>query len=189
MTKREHWWVVGLLLTLCALSALGVLAVLQKQTPASVAAFADRFVPLDTLGFAANEGLTCAVEPSKLTLNWPQGGATPLLAQSGVLPLTRKSDRLQADISIGGTQNADGAQRFGYRVWLSVTLYRQGEPLNAERIEIPLESQKARARLYSLSVAYGDAAPDGYALQIQVEPLDGAIAPGTLTCAWLEVFP
>ena len=189
MKKRERLIIVGLLACLSLLSALGVWAVTQKADAQQTAAFASRFADCTALGITATQGVTLAVEANALTATWPQTAAPLSVASHPLALATPAHSSLQADVYIGGTQNARGAARFGFRAWLTVTLYRDGAVTQTARVEIPLESDKERARLYSVRVPYGTPAPDHYALGWAVEPIVGVTGAGKLTVAWLEVIP
>ena len=190
MTRREWKTVLILLACLTALSALGVWFVLFQAAPARVAAFAGRFLDCRALGFTAPDGITLTAEKDLLRVQWDEGGANGFEVTSQSIPLNAANrTRVLADARISGTRNADGNKRFGFRAWLEIDLLREGATLKSARMELPLESDKERARLYSLAATYDGLAPDACRMRLTVEPLDGSLSPGTLQCAWLEVTP
>ena len=190
MPKRELRILSGLILLLCVAAALGVRHVLAMQAPARVAAFATRFATLSALGFAAPDGVALTAEDASLALTW---GAirtdAPLTVAAQPIPLTPLGKDCQVDVYLGGAQNTDSQTPSGYQIALEATLTRRGEAVATARIPVPLASPLERARLYSLRVPYADAAPDACILRILLLPMDGGIAPGSLTVSWLEVLP
>lgn len=187
MTRRQKTFFLWFTLALAVASGLGVLGVLSQSDAARLAAFENRFVDLRTLAFATPPGATLAAEEKALTVAWAAGDSG-FAEESAPLPLP-DSKALQADVYIGGTRNADGAQRYGFRAYLTLTLLRAGEAVGQTTLELPLASDKERTRLYSLRADAQGALADAYTLRLAVEPVDGALAAGQLKLAWLEVTP
>ena len=190
MTLRERRFLLWFLAGLCVLAALGVWVVLAQAAPARVAAFAGRFADFTALSPAAPPTVTLTVTPLRITAAWPQGDAQGFAIQTQPQPLAAGTTRVQADAYIGGTQNtAGGADRYGFRAYVTLTLWRNGQAVDTRRLEAPLASDKDRLRLNSLCAEVGATGADAYSVGRAVEPVGGVLAQGTLVCAWLEVLP
>ncbi len=187
MTRRQKTFFLWFTLALAVASGLGVLGVFAKSDAARLTAFENRFVDLRTLAFATPPGATLAADAEALSVMWEAGGSG-FAEECAPLPLPG-SGAVQADVYIGGTRNAEGARRYGYRAYLTLTLLRAGETVGQTALELPLASDKERARLYSLRAEAHGAQADAYTLRLTVEPADGVLAAGQLKLAWLEVTP
>lgn len=187
MSLRERKILVWFLAVLCACSALGTLVVATKSDAAQVDAFARRFTDFTSVALTAPPAVTLQAEAHRLTAAWPQAAAG-FTVQTGKLPLRTGADHAQVDVYIGGTQNTMGSgETFGFRAYLTLTLWQGDTALRIAREEIYLASDKERQRLYSLRTdgRGADACTVGWA----VEPVGGSLPEGILTCAWLEVLP
>lgn len=173
-------------LALVALSALGSWYVARKSEAAAVAAFANRFIPFEDMAFAPSDpSIEARVSGNKLEVEWQGSSADELCVASADIPL-EGGRRTQLDMYIGGDRNIYDGARVGYGVWLTLRLYgAAGEAVASESAEVYLQSEKERARLYSL-VASGEAAYCRVELAIRNE--GGAIAPGALLCSFAEVI-
>lgn len=190
MTKRERRFLPWFLAGLCVWAALGAYGVLAQSDATRVAAFADRFENFASLGLTPPPTVSLKVEKNRLTAEWPEG--TPRIdIRSARQPLPAGTAHVQADIYIGGTQNtAVGGERYGFRAYLTLYLWRGDACVAATSLETPLASSLGRQRLYSLraDAAARDGGADGYTVGWVVEPIGNALPQGSLTCGWLEVL-
>lgn len=176
--------VIGLLL----LSLLGVDHVLKKDDAQSMERFTNRMVKLESLGLPSKGNVTVTYDQGFMKLAWPAMD-TQAEIQSDILPLEHPEKKtLQVDMGIGGRKNANGYIREGYQVWVEVRLIQNGIAVKSKRVEILLESEITRSRLYSIRIPYDGAEPDAYQLRWTILPVDGRIDQGDLVCEYLEVM-
>ncbi len=183
MTSKQRRTCALILCVLAACSAALCLWVLQKEQPQSIAAFEKRFADPAALGFAAEGSAQLVVDGGALSLAWPEGGAEPCGAQSEWAAQGRS---LMVSLYAAGTQNGWADARWGFGVWLEAELLRGGETVATGRIELPLESEKGRARACALHVA-ADEPFDRCRLRVRVAAQDGDMAAGELTLSKWEV--
>ena len=187
--NRKEWRVtVVILVFLIVFSILGVLYVQQKETPANLAILAKRAEVFADLGFSSGENVTVTPDDTNLSITWNETQADSIDIVSQIMPLSdARTGQFQVDVYLGGTQNVFDAQTVAYQVWLEAELLQNGTPVAQTRIQVPLESNKDRARLYSIIVPYGDTRPDAYRIHFRVTPINGMIAKGTLSCSNLII--
>ena len=193
---RQRWSLAAFVAVLCVFAAVGIGFVLRQNQPQNIAAFANRFTGFSTLALTAPAEMTLAVDADTFTATWSEyqtadAAERPatLSIQSDIVPLTREdAKRLQVDVAIGGTQNTEGLQQFGFGASFTVRLWKGTTALTDTCVQLPLSSKLGRVRLYSVVMNYADLAPDGYQLCWSLTPIEGKIAAGTLQCANLEVM-
>jgi hypothetical protein len=188
LSRRDRRTAIIFTLILACLSLSGVLCVVATRPAAGQALPGDDTDAWGNLAFSAESDLvSLTLQNGVLRIEWPQTGVGGARVAARTFPLPRQTTRLQADMTIGGLQNASGRERSGYVVWFEAELLSDGRVTDTRRIEIPLESEKNRARIYSLLVSIDDTAADAYRLCLTVEPLNGGIGQGYLTCGDPEV--
>lgn len=190
MPRREWRKTAVALGCIALLSAVMTGWVMMKERPENIAAFEERFSDMAGLGFAAQtDGLALQADTDALTFSWEAGGEEELRAVSKPIPMEKGAREAQLSVYVSGTRNAQAQRRWGWQLWLEWTAVSpaDGSVLEYSRIELPLESDKERARACSVSVRIpaGDAAACTAALVIT--PLNGVREAGTVTLAHWEV--
>lgn len=186
MTKRDKGLLAGFLLVLAVFSVGLCAYVLHKQDPSEVAAYQNRFQPMDGLEWAAADDLTLAISPESLMAQWAEGMQQGWL-ETGFQPLNGQK-KLQLDCLMAGTQNTDGQQHFGFRLWAELSLYRQGQCVGESQEEMLLGARRAdREQIFSIR-AEAPEGTDSYRLRITVEPVEGGLQEGSLSLSCWEVF-
>lgn len=185
MTRTQRWITLGILLALAAACAFFTAHVLTWQKPDRLHGFENRFVDPAKLGFAPGEGVEMALADGQLYASWKdtQADALCLTAERAVEAQGRE---LCVSVYAGGKQNAWADRRWGYQAWLEFALCRDGREVTTLRAELPLESDKERARACAVRAA----AQDGFdtcKMRVWITPLDGTIAGGELTLSNWEV--
>lgn len=147
------------------------------------------FLDVSGMGFEAGEGLALEALPDALTLRWEAGEGTERSAASAAVPLEPGTREATLTVYASGAQNALSSERWGYQVWLEWTCLseRDGRVIDTARIELPLESDKERARACAVSVRAEPEEPCRVQARVLVTPLDGETAAGHLTLADWEV--
>lgn len=189
MQKRERRLTVILLGCLALFSAAITAWVCLKEQPQNVATFETRFMDLDKLGFVADEGLALEAVPESMTLRWETGEGTERQAVSDAIPLDEGSSEATLTVYVSGKQNALARSRWGYQIWLEWTCISQtdGRVIDKERIELPMESDKERPRVCSVSVRAEKEEPCQVRASLIVTPLEEAMQAGYLTLEHWEV--
>ena len=189
MQKRERRLTALLLGCLALVSAAVTAWVCLKEQPGNVAAFETRFLDVSEIGFEAGEGLALEALPDALTLRWEAGEDVERSAASAAIPLEPGTRAATLTVYASGTHNALASERWGCQIWLEWTCLSQedGRVIGTARIELPLESDKERARACALSVRAEPEEPCRVQARGLVTPLDGETAAGYLTLADWEV--
>lgn len=189
MQKRERRLTALLLGCLALVSAAVTAWVCLKEQPGNVAAFETRFLDVSEIGFEAGEGLALEALPDALTLRWEAGEDVERSAASAAIPLEPGTRAATLTVYASGTHNALASERWGCQIWLEWTCLSQedGRVIGTARIELPLESDKERARVCALSVRAEPEEPCRVQARVLVTPLDGETAAGYLTLADWEV--
>lgn len=189
MQKRERRLTALLLGCLALVSAAVTAWVCLKEQPGNVAAFETRFLDVSGMGFEAGEGLALEALPDALTLRWEAGEGAERSAASAAVPLEPGTREATLTVYASGAHNALASERWGYQVWLEWTCLSQedGHVIDTARIELPLESDKERARACAVSVRAEPEDPCRVQARVLVTPLDGETAAGHLTLADWEV--
>lgn len=190
MPRREWRKTAVALGCIALLSAVMTGWVMMKERPENIAAFEERFSDMAGLGFVAQtDGLALQADTDALTFSWEAGGEEELRAVSKPIPMEKGAREAQLSVYVSGTRNAQAQRRWGWQLWLEWTAVSpsDGSVLEYSRIELPLESDKERARACSVSVRIpaGEAAACTAALVIT--PLNGVREAGTVTLAHWEV--
>ena len=189
MQKRERRLTALLLGCLALVSAAVTAWVCLKEQPGNVAAFETRFLDVSEMGFEAGEGLALEALPDALTLRWEAGEDVERSAASAAIPLEPGTRAATLTVYASGTHNALASERWGCQIWLEWTCLseRDGRVIDTTRIELPLESDKERARACALSVR---AEPDELCqvrASVMVMPLEGEMQAGYFTLSDWEV--
>ena len=189
MQKRERRLTALLLGCLALVSAAVTAWVCLKEQPGNVAAFETRFLDVSGMGFEAGEGLALEALPDALTLRWEAGEGAERSAASAAVPLEPGTRAATLTVYASGTHNALASERWGCQIWLEWTCLSQedGRVIDTARIELPLESDKERARVCAVSVRAEPEEPCRVQARVLVTPLDGETAAGYLTLADWEV--
>ena len=189
MQKRERRLTALLLGCLALVSAAVTAWVCLKKQPGNVAAFETRFLDVSGMGFEAGEGLALEAQTDALTLRWEAVEDVERSAASAAIPLEPGTRAATLTVYASGTHNALASERWGCQIWLEWTCLSQedGRVIDTARIELPLESDKERARACALSVRAEPEEPCRVQARVLVTPLDGETAAGYLTLADWEV--
>lgn len=187
MTKQDKWLLAGFLLVLALFSVAVCTDVLHKQESSEVAAYQNRFQPMDELQWSASEGLKLDISPENLTAHWSEGMQQEWL-ETGLQPLNGEN-QIQLDCLMAGTQNTAGQHRFGFRLWAELNLYRQGQCLSTSREEMLLGAHKSdRKQIFSIRAETTEGA-DACCLRITVEPVESSrLEEGNLSLSCWEVY-
>ena len=189
MHKRERRLTALLLGCLALVSAAVTAWVCLKEQPGNVAAFETRVLDVSEMGFEAGEGLALEALPDALTLRWEAGEDVERSAASAAIPLEPGTRAATLTVYASGTHNALASERWGCQIWLEWTCLSQEDDrvIDTARIELPLESDKERARACALSVRTEPEEPCRVQARVLVTPLDGETAAGYLMLADWEV--
>ena len=185
MTRTQRWITLGILLALAAACAFFTAHVLTWQKPDQLHGFQNRFANPAGLGFRPGEGVEMALTDGQLRAAWADTQADALCLAAGEAVAAQGSE-ICVSVYAGGKQNAWASGRWGYQVWLELSLYRDGREVETARAELPLESEKGRARVCAVRAAVRDGF-DAYTMRVWITPADGMIAAGELTLANWEV--
>lgn len=186
MTRRDKGLLAGFLLVLAFFSVALCAYVLYKQEPSEVAAYQNRFWPMNGLEWAVSEKLMVDISPESLTAHWAEGMQQGWM-ETGLQPLNGQK-KIQLDCLIAGTQNIDGQQRIGFRLWAELILYQQGQCLSTSREEMLLGARRAdREQIFSICAEAPEGA-DAYRLRITMEPVEGSLQEGSLSLSCWEVY-
>lgn len=182
--KRTLCW-LGFL-ALVAYAIAGSIALYRQGDARAV--LAGRFLDMEALSLRCNGGEVSA-EGKKAVIRWEACERESLTATSISIPLHGGADRgIQLDIDIGGAQNAQGLTRTGYRVWLEASLLdSNGDALAVQRVEVPLESENERSRLYSLIVRATERAA-AWRLAVSVDAGQPSLPAGYIELSYAEVL-
>ena len=186
MNRSQRWVTAGILCALAVLCVCMTGYVLEKARPENLQAFENRFLDQTLLGWKVKqgEGNVEINEPELIRLTWPQGTAA-VVFETQAMPL-EDCRRLLVNATIAGQQNANALSRWNYRVWMTLEMAGKEGSKNSSRIEVALESDKDRGRIYAAETSLtGPNAAEQYILQMVIEPL--ASTDGTLEAGWLEI--
>lgn len=185
MTRTQRWITLGILLALAAMCAFFTAHVLTWQKQERLQAFQNRFA--DPAGFflAPGEGVEMTLEDGRLQASWEDTQADELRVETEKA-VAAQGREICVSVYAGGKQNAWADARWNYQVWLDLSLYRDGQEVAAKRAELPLESDKGRARACAVRASAMDGF-DAYAVRVRITPVDGMIGAGELTLANWEV--
>lgn len=190
MPRREWRKTAVALGCIALLSAVMTGWVMMKERPENIAAFEKRFSDMAGLGFAAQmDGLALQADTDALTFSWEAGGEEELRAVSKPIPMEKGAHEAQLSVYVSGTRNAQAQRRWGWQLWLEWTAVSpaDGSVLEYSRIELPLESDKERARACSVSVRIPAGEAVACTAALVITPLNGVREAGTVTLAHWEV--
>ncbi len=182
---KKEWRVHALMLAVLALiSAAWLHDVYWKNKPENIQAFVSRFAAQDSLGWTADGEADASADAQTMKMTW-QAGEGRAEARTAVLPLA-ECDTLLLSVTATGTPNAAMEHRWGFRAWLEVRTLKGDQLIDSTTIELVLESELGRRRVYALEASAREA--DGYQAVLTIEPVDGARGAGTISVSRWEVF-
>lgn len=185
MTRTQRWITLVILLALAAMCAFFTAHVLSWQKPERLQAFQNRFADPAGFFFVPDEGVEMTLEDGRLQASWEETRADELRVEAEKA-VAAQGREIRVSVYAGGRQNAWANARWNYQVWLEILLYREGQEVAAKRTELPLESDKGRARACAVRASATDGF-DAYAVRVRITPVDGMIGAGELTLANWEV--
>ena len=144
MIKREQLLMIIILVVIAVCSAAAIFFVMEKAKPSNIRNLSTRFVDFSEMCFSASQG-NVEASTEAMRIEWLDTSAQEILFTSSPQPFsTGKTNKLQADMLIGGSKNTDIQASDGdYRVWLEFVLLLDGNRQNTQRIEILLDSERA----------------------------------------------
>lgn len=186
MQKKE--WLISICI-LCALvlvsAGLTAFALHQHQ-PEKVEAFENRYLNMEEMALEPLNGMQAKAYLDRLTLTW-EAGTEALQMITQPRPIEGPCKEWQLDLAGGGKQNTIRRDQWGYRVWLELRTLKGNEIVSSARTEMLFEAVAAdRARVYTLSAAAEEA--DAWQLCVEVEPMDGERAAGSMILEHWEVW-
>ncbi len=185
MTRVQRWITLSILLLLAAASALTTIHVLDWQKKEQLEIFQNRFENPAEWGFTSSDGVEMLVENGQLNAFWEDTQKDALCIAAERLP-EASGHEICVNVYTGGKQNAWARKRWGYQVWLELLLYRDAQMIVTQRAELPMESNKGRARPCTVRAAAKDGF-DACGLRVWIMPVDGTIAAGEFTLGNWEV--
>lgn len=186
VTKKQRWISLAILIVLAIGSALMTGYVLEKAKPDNLAAFANRFTNQLELGWNVQQGpgwLETGDE-RHTRLSW-ETAKERVVFETAVLP-AEVCKKLLVNATIGGPQNAYAAGRWNHRIWMELTALKDGAALSSSRIEVTLESDLDRGRIYAVETAAEGSSQ--YQVRLIIEPLNGVAEAGWLDVSKWEVY-
>lgn len=189
MLKRDKWIVAIILMFLTLISVLGIRFVLQMQGKLNQGNTLNHMMDFRSLGMQGDDDTTLDIDSNNLRFEWNVSKKEEIVVQSQAIPIEQNDkSSLQLDVNIGGKNNAYQSQRTGYMVYLQIVLLDQNATVEAKKIEIPLESERNRSRLYSIVIPIEKSGVNAYKIQWIIQPLNNTIDAGYIICNNLEVI-
>lgn len=186
MTRRQR------LISLMILSALTMISVmmsdyvLQKAEPEKLEAFRNRFWDQRQLCWMIGKGAgkIDGVDEKYARFSWERI-EEEIIYETALIPM-EDCRRLRVNATIAGPQNAFATGRWNQLIWMELFTQKDGELVSSEKIEICLESNKDRGRVYAIECNASGA--NQYQVRLLVQPVNGIVEEGWLDVSKWEVY-